>query len=326
MKCFNFYWSKSMKRLDIARFVTGLAVVLVLSVPPPSIADGQTRWAGVTVNVSNTDFEGPQGLDFVPIDGDFNQTGSLIELNGHSSTWAGSNRQGDFGSMILDASGYAESTNAVFQRLRTSVEANLLNSFYSENNEPYINSETGEFNPDGTPDIFDVNANAGFTDTLQYGGTATNYTSRYIFRLHGEISGEEAFHFTSLQHASQTSQTWFQSTPGVYDDIIVSEAFIHGSSPQEFRLSMQSIFQPQTQFFEDGTDIFGSVMFGQTLELIGVDLRDENGVLAAQGTITSTSGATYNIMDASAVPEPGSSALIVLATLVSATRLRRRSI
>ena len=82
-------------------------------------------------------------------------------------------------------------------------------------------------------------------------------------------------------------------------------------------LSQVDIF---TEDFEDGSDVTGTVSFGNTLELLGIDLRDENGNLAPQGSITRESGEPVAII---AVPEPSALSLLVIASTFIIRRRRR---
>lgn len=217
------------------------------------------------------------------------------------------------GSNELSFSG-SGSAFANYSTLRTASSGTLLNSFFDSTYDP--NS-----NPDGIPQTYFTQSRAEFTQTLQYGGTATNYTSRYLLRLGGTIQGTgRAAVIVELTHAMETPQSWFYEANGSYDLAINSEAYIHGGSPQDFRLSISTLYSFGTAFLDDGSNYSGAANFGNTLEVLGIDLRDENGVLQDQGTITSDSGEMFAII---AVPEPSSFGLLLVAGVVWAARRRR---
>ncbi len=232
-------------------------------------------------------------------------TGMVTGDTSHDLSVAG----GD-GYLLFSGTG---SASAAIQRLQTSASGTLTNSFYDS-----------EFVDDprqgNIPYDYVTQSIASFTETLQYGGTATAYTSRYILRLTGTISGDGSYTTISLTHATAPSQFFYFDTPGNYDLTLTSESFVHGLGPQEFSLEILSAVRFSTDFYPDGSNLSGESNFGNTLELIGIDIRDENGVLAPEGTVTSGSGATYNIVP---VPEPSSLALAGLFAIGLTLRRKR---
>lgn len=77
-----------------------------------------------------------------------------------------------------------------------------------------------------------------------------------------------------------------------------------------------------TNTYGIGDTVFGEADFGNTLEVIGVDLRDNNGNLLTGDSITGDSGNSYAI---TLVPEPSSVLLFGFGSLSLAfRRLRSR--
>ncbi len=207
---------------------------------------------------------------------------------------------------------------ASYNTLRTSASGTITNTYYDENYDHGAGT--------GVPTAYFSQGNAQFSQTLQYGGTAHSYTSTYILRLTGSIAGNgRAAVSISLTHASQPAQTWIFREVGTFDLMIYSQAYIHGASPQEFKLSINTLYSFDMFRYPEGADASGGADFGSTLEVVGIDLRDEMGNLQPQGTITSDSGQQFAIV---AVPEPSSVALLVFGitgVAVASYRRKRRS-
>lgn len=203
--------------------------------------------------------------------------------------------------------------SAQFGRLRTSASGSITNGQV-----PIESYEVG-----GYPEVFLVDSIAQSTETLQYGGTAVNYTSTYVFRLTGFNGGEDSFGVLRVKQADDFEEQFLFFDRGPINEIIRTSAFVHGATPQEVTITLNSQYQPLSDFFTPGDNYSGSADFGSTLELIGIDLRDDNGVLLPQDTITSSSGVVIPIVDAATIPEP-SSLLLVFTGLVATTVASRR--
>lgn len=203
------------------------------------------------------------------------------------------------------------SASAFSQMLRTSATGTLGSTAHDENY---------DFEEDnGTPPVYVVQASASFNDTLQYGGTAKNYNSKYILRLTGTISGTGAFALVETNHQGSSlpvDQQWFFSESGSYNQIITSSVFVLGAgSLENFTMSIISGFNADTSTLL-GSSSSGTAAFGNTLELIGIDLRDpDTNELLPQGTVVGSSGTVYRIIDAASVPEPATSAILAMAVL-----------
>ncbi|MEX2672735.1 MAG: PEP-CTERM sorting domain-containing protein [Phycisphaeraceae bacterium] len=255
--------------------------------------------------------EGGPAVGFSRFD-ESSTTGGPVSLN-EDIVYDLSEAGGD-GEMTFSAQGFA---SAAFKTVRASTSATLTNSFFDEN---YVfdNGDPEE----GVPTHYTVQSRGGFTETLSYGGTATNYTSRYILRLTGNVQSNDGYGIVRINHAGEEQLITFFS-PGNHDQILVSNAFIHGLSPQEFSITLTSGVSFTMEGVSEGNTLSGSANFGSTLELVGIDLRDENGNLVSNDVITSASGTTYDVV---AVPEPGTMALLsVLGVGVALRRRQRRA-
>ena len=207
------------------------------------------------------------------------------------------------------------SASARAQFLRTSATGSMTGTEFDE---------SYDFDEDiGVPPVYAVQSLASFTETLAYGGTARNYTSRYLLRLTGNISGAGAFALVDLTHGSESSESWFYASPGAYNELIVSETYVGGNVPEFFSLQIISGYNADLSTL-GGQSSSGSSSFGNTLELVGIELRDaETGLLAPQGTVVGSSGTVYPIIDIASIPEPASAVLLAIGGL-SIGSLRRR--
>ncbi|MEM6259308.1 MAG: PEP-CTERM sorting domain-containing protein [Planctomycetota bacterium] len=279
-----------------------------------------SRSSNADVGVSN-DFLSGQNTSFAVLDFDSSSTGDFVSSS-FSGSYTGFDNDGF--ERTMNFTGSSSAASEFGGRLRTRAQASVTNSFYNpDSNDPYFDYENGIINDgeiEGVPTDFIVNGEASFTDTLQYGGTATGYTSRYLLNLSGTITGDGgAFVFVEFSHGtSGQSQSFFFSENGSYNIPIATETFVGGPN-QTFSIRMLSSFQESTEFFFDGDSFSGTSAFGNTLELVGVEVRDEvTGELLDSSQVVGTSGASYSVQ---VVPEPGSLALLGLGGLCA---LRRR--
>jgi len=216
------------------------------------------------------------------------------------------------GNGTLEFSGTA-TASAGYSTLRAAASGSLTNSYYDKNYD--FDSASG------VPTAFYAQGTAEFAQTLAYGGTANSYTSTYLLHLSGTISGSgRGAVIVELTHAMAPPQSWVYVMEGDFDLNIRSQAYVHGQFAQEFKLRINTLYSFDTDFLQDGFDYSGAADFGSTLQVVGIDLRDENGVLQDQGTITSDSGAMFTII---AVPEPAS-ALLTLSGLAFLAFVRSR--
>ncbi len=220
-----------------------------------------------------------------------------------------------------DLSFFGTATAATsYQRLRAGVTGNVSGASYdSQRDTKYFDQDTREVDFNGKPDYFGVDAESQFTETLQYGGLAVGYTSRYYLNLSGSVGGIGAFVYVEVNHAtSGRAFTYFGFETGDYDIPIETESFV-GAANQQFTIRMLTSFQVDT--FDGGTaDLSGNASFGSTLEFLGVEVREQDtGRLLAVNEISSDSGTTYAV-----VPEPATALLTLAGVPLLARRARRR--
>ncbi|MEM9478333.1 MAG: PEP-CTERM sorting domain-containing protein [Verrucomicrobiota bacterium] len=236
--------------------------------------------------------------------------GSPVSSSGTETYDFGTAPNDDENSVVFSGSSSAQ---ALPQTLRAQASGTVVNIDFD--------SDYDADNQIGIPDNFVSFAQAEFTETLQYGGTATNYNSRYILQFTGTLTGD-AFAFISLRHGSNPEQTWFFDQPGTYNVPLNSTTFVHGNSPQEFRLFLSTGFDIFSDSFPPSSTISGSANFGNTLQVTGIDLRDNVGNLLTADSVTGSSGSTFNIVP---VPEPGTPLLLLTVGAAFLAKRRRKS-
>ncbi len=243
----------------------------------------------------------------------------VLESDTSSNPLIGASTSAEIEHDLTDADGSLEfqgtaSARASFNTLSAQAGGALYNSFFDPDYD--FDSQTG------VPQNYGSFSSAEFTQTLSYGGMAMNYTSTYILRLTGTILTPGYGAVTvRLTHGNETPQEWSFLANDSYDIPIFSQAYVHGVSPQQFSLAIFVTHDFDTGTLAEGGNYEGSVLFGNTLRVEGVDLRDENGNLAPPGTITSNSGEVFQIM---AVPEPGTLALVPISMGMLIFSRRRR--
>lgn len=262
---------------------------------------------------------GQDGVGFVEVfDGDFSSTGAPVAFSG-SASFGDPDVTG-----VFEISGSA-SASATAGILRARATTTVVENSVYDASIPYLTEICCDSNNDdfGIPSTAGFSAFASYVDRLQYGGLATNYKSRYIFRVSGNVTGTDGFAVVSIQHGDSTVQTIVFDQPGSFNQVMTSEAFVHGGAPQFFSLGLQASVDPFQEFAFDGDS--GSVQFGNTVELLGVELRDaDTDELLLGEVITADSGATSIYTVRQSIPEPGALLLSALAGLVALACYGRR--
>lgn len=295
------------------RFASILFTSFVLS----AASFAQTQISSIQLRASNTDFPlSGGGLVFPTLDSYVDEDGGEVSDN-FSWDWSGNDRNGNWRTMEFSGAAMAQGG---YGAMHTYASGSLLNSFYNENNTPFHNSQTGETDwENGVPDVISLEAYAGWTDQLQVGGTANNYYSTWIFNVNGINTGEEAFAFIRIRIGNNPSDSFYYFNPGSVNEQIRLSQYIVGGTPEDIEFELYSIFQPSTQYFDDGETITGASDFGHTVTLEGIEFRDAPGGNLITGLeLESASGYQYEV-----VPEPASLAALGLGAL--ALLRKRRS-
>ncbi len=291
--------------------LTACAVLTLAMLAWPATADAQlgnltnSALADITVVEDGGDFA-------LSLDGDFSNTGGPVSASGGASF--GGDETG-----IFAISGSATAW-AGFGQLQASAFTTITENTVSDFDRPYILPD-GSTDPEGVPWNVGFQGIAEFQDRLQYGGTATAYTSRYLLRLTGTISGQRGFAAVILNHGGGPASEFFFDGPGTYDELLVSETYVHGGSPQFFSVTLQTSADLFPEY--DGEGFSSSVAFGNTLELLAVELRDaDTGELLLNETVTAESGG--GSVPIQIVPEPGTAAITAVGGLMLLGYRRRR--
>lgn len=221
----------------------------------------------------------------------------------------------------------AVSATSNYQSLKSSTSASISNTYFDPN---YTFQSNGT--QSGVPTHYDTYSRARFTETLQYGGTATNYTSTYLLNLSGRIvrdglpdTDDDGFFrgpqvTVRLIHANEPAQVWSIREEGDFNLPLVSHAYVHGAAPQTFFLEIITNTAWRMESLSNGSTVSGAAEFGNTLTLTGVDLRDATtGAFLANETITTDAGGTIPVV---MVPEPATLGLAAAGAMII---LRRRA-
>lgn len=283
-------------------FLTLFAMVAASSV------QAQELTSRIGVQASNTEFPASNGgLGFIEEEGYSSDSGSPLNAS-FSQSYTGLDDSGEERTMNISGQSFAQAT---YGSLRTSGSGTLSNSFYSESNDPYYNTTDDIYNVFGTPDIFNVYAQASWSDEILAGSTATNYWSTWIFRVTGNTSGQNAFSYFTGKVGNNAAENFYYGTPGPTNEVVRISKFIQGGIEENVRFDVFSTFQPQTQFYSTGANISGASSFGNTITLTGIELRENpNGPILTNVSMTGASGTVYNV-----VPEPATMGALALGLL-----------
>ena len=219
-------------------------------------------------------------------------------------------------------SGNAHS-NAGYGNLHSYATASLTNPYYNSANANYIDNNGDIANSNGSPTNVTSLSTAIFEDTLQYGGVLqSGYKARFIYHIHGFNTGSIGNEFGVFDVLGVGVDGTQLDIIGINDPFPSPEfAFdwatkainLNGTTPQTLRVQLDTDVNFVTSGLTEGQNYAGTTDLGATVTLSGIELIDINGNLASGWTVTSGSGTIYNAIQGriSAVPEPGSIALLV---------------
>lgn len=213
---------------------------------------------------------------------------------------------------------------ATYNTLHAAVSGEVRNTYHDLGFA--FEEEDGVIYTNGVPLDFSSFAEARFTQNLVYGGfTANHYISTFLFHLTGSVDGNanQAYAMVEMVHGMSPTQRWFFDNFNADENgnfsLDISHSVIVNTSNLEFSLRLYTNVSFLMDQYPDGSDASGSANFGNTLEFVGIDVRDEEGNHLSDGTITSDSGASIPIIQ---IPEPSAALLGAFGFL--ALLLRRR--
>ncbi len=302
----------------MVRSMTLFAFAAALGVASSAFGNG-TPPSGIFAGLSNLSnsasaefIVGQDGVDFVAVlDDNFTDTANVPVTLGGGYSFGLEEENGVFG---VTGSASASSVAGI---LRASASVTVTDHTVGSFDVPWL-TETGD-NEAGIPTSAGYTAFARFADRLQYGGSATSYTSRYLLRLTGSISETPgAFVAIRVQQGASPAQEFIFDDAGTFNQIVATEAFFHGGAPQELSVVVQATADAFPEWDFEGTSYTAD--FSSTFEIIGLELRDaDTDELLTNETVTTFGGGTVPV---SVVPEPGTAALAAAGLMLLARRRR----
>lgn len=312
------YVRSSVTRLAARALTACIAAVALLASASASHAQGVR--GGLFAGLSNLDNFANAQIDAFQDEAGFvgvleeNQVDgpSLVPVTLNSNFTFGTEE--DNGVFAISGNASAQSVAGI---LRASARTTVTDNTVSDFSTPFLTDNSDD--PAGIPTTAGFSAYAGFTDRLQYGSTATNYGSRFLFRLTGHIDNPGAFVVVTIQHAQQPAQSFFFTEVGNFNEVVSTEAYVHGGGFQDLSVDIQVSADADPMFDLDGDTLAAD--FSNTLEIIGFELRDADTNQLLTGEIVTTfAGGTLPI---TAIPEPAAITLLALGGLALATRPSR---
>ena len=260
-------------------------------------------------------------VDEVYLDHQAASDGTAVSASGtHSFT--GQDGNGNTRTMVFTGQTTASAT---YGGLHSAASGTITNTYYNASNPAYIDPDTGNVNPNGSPEALDSSGYASFSETLQYGGALqAGYTAHFIFHLDGTNGGGNllAFLGAELQATVAGNPTEYfvaNQSGNVSMDFATKSYAINGNTPQSLMVVLDTDFQADLRHIPDGSNVSGFANFSDTLTLAGVEIVDANGNPVSGVTVTTDSGVPVNV-----VPEPATWTLVAGATLLLFIIVRRR--
>lgn len=273
------------------------------------------RYGEIKFEGSNQTRALPNGsLRFTTEDSSGIFTDGELHTYGTTFSYYGIDQNGSDNSMTFNGLGTVRGDYGV---IKTRYQGSIENSFFNENNIPLYDTINEVYDPNGVPDVMQGVSIAGWVDTLQYGGTATGYLATYVFRITGSNENYKSFSLLDVQVGQADSQRFLFLNPGQVDQVVRTDPVFIGQAGQKASVQMNTIFQPNMSELQLGETFSGDSNFSNTVEFLGVELRDMAGNLVTDVSIVGMSGTQYQ-----AVPEPAT--MVVLGGLIGLGILRRR--
>lgn len=293
----------------MARFL--LISLFLISSSSVAFSQAFGRAARVDTTYLNDDYPLPDGslLGWTEDSSGTVTDGSQVNRN-FSDSFEGLDEAGNTQTMTYNSSGMAQ---ADWRILRTRAQGTANNVFYNIQNPPVIGHEQ-PYDPDGIPSIVSTNAYAQWWDTLVFGGTATNYTARYVFDIDG-TNGPWGFSYLKTKIGTGSAEFFQFGWNGYSVTRVVTQPVQIASGGQRAEIELVSAFQPQFKQIPSGSTVSGGSDFSSTVTLVGIEVRDAGGNLVTNVSITGASGTAYQ-----AVPEPATLGVLALGLAALARR------
>jgi hypothetical protein len=253
----------------------------------------------------------------------------------HTSQYSGLDASGNYSTMTFAATGRADVGEG---SLKSSINASIINPFYSEENAPFITeflddqgSYIGqELTDGGVPSFFAASSLAAMRDQLAVAGAANLSQVRFTLSLDGTISHNS---LDGVEIQAQLLEDRFDrydtlnvfSSAGDFDQTFTSGVYdvINGKVDFGFTVA-SSIFYNLMQMGDNTLDRSASVDFGNTLKIVAVSGFDSVGQAVTITSATGSNGFAYQVASAGAVPEPTTWALMLAGFGMVGHALRRR--
>ncbi len=250
----------------------------------------------------------------------------------------------DGGTMVLEGEAHSRTRliNGMWQQ-QVYASATLTDPHRFAEGEDISRYVDGEFvGVDGegdVPSIFGASATSRFITNVQYGGTAIGYNAGLTFRVHGFVNNDNPLGNSYAGIGVQAynvgqpfSWTSHQLANGEFDYYFTLDRVPVASGIQTLDLSFHASVQIDVtnHFPIEGDTAFGQVWSGvadfyHTLELVGIDVRDENGNVVWDAEVFAEDGYRIPVVDATLlIPEPSAAVLVLLSGVALGRRRSRR--
>jgi hypothetical protein len=236
-------------------------------------------------------------------------------LQNYQTSFTGMNSTGGTQTMDVTASASAEAAAGV---LKSSSSLTITNPYYNAANPIYLDPSF-TVNPNGSPDIIEVDTQAKFDDSLLVDAAGTLSTLKVFVSLTGTITDNTGLGGTyddpfytqaslavtdASGHTCTTCGTGNVSGTGTYDQTF--ELNIPVTDPNAVDLGilmyMYNWFSPGALTYDESGSYTSTMDFSHTLQITGIQGLDSSGQNVPLNSVMGSAGDYYPI--ASVVPLP----------------------